>query len=1522
MHPVPVLASLLLSGAAALADPVISEFMASNATTWKDGHGNYEDWVEIWNPDAAAVALAGWRLTDSATNPQKFVFPPRLVPPGGRVMVVCSGRSGSVDGSPHVDPQGHLHASFSLTKSGEYLALIKPDGMTKTSEFAPAYPPQVTDLSYGSRAAAESLVNATTAVRYLAPTTATPDTAVTNWRAPAFNDASWRAGTGSGIGFEQGSPVGVWLMDEPAGAAAAADASGSGHPAAPNGTGQVFGVAGAARTGTAAGFDGNGGLTVPFSAKLNPPTTFSFAAWVRPTGGSGHRAVVSSRTGSPGAQRGYVLYLTPSNTWEYWTGTGTTWHVVAGGPAAFDTWTHVAITRSSSGTKRLYLNGVQAASTSGGYSPNITAAHGFHLGSGDDTGGAFRFVGQLDDAAFFPTELPALMVQQHRDQGAGSFPTPLYPFHYQNDVQSIVAAVNPGVYTRHRFSVADPALLASLRLRIKYDDAHVAYLNGVEVARGNFAGVRAFNSVADTDRTDTQAVVFEDTDISAAALPALVKGTNVLAIHGFRRSQAHADFLLAPVLEAGLSPAALGSGFFAAATPGESNAGASVDPGPAIGAVTHTPAEPVQGETITVIAQVTPRLAPIASVSLVTRVMYTPEAPAVAMTDAGPAPGATDGSRLYTAEIANSGGVATKRMLRYFITATDTAARTWRAPYPVDLTNADGVSQSPQYFGLVVKDPALTAGLPIMQWFTSDITNSDTRTGSRASVWYGGRFYDNIYVRQRGGYTSAGSQKFNFNAGDGIVVNETLGRVGEVNMNGSGADPNYYRVAGSYEMLRTSGHPACEAFNVAMYRNGSFQRVAVLIEQMDEDYLKRWGYDPDGAMYKFVQRLGETPLPGGDYSNSPAFGDTLYGIEKKTRTQEGMGDLEEFVTGLNTGTAEQRKTHLFANLNLPNFINFMAMRPILSDSDTNRKNFYFYRDTDGSREWYVFPWDKDGTMSGTINPWQATFTYRAEASSTKQWNVLWEQGYQSPEIRAMVGRRIRTLMDTMMGPAGTPAGTSVLELRLAAVRATMVPLPPGVSISNYNNISSWISWLGQNRNSLYNTYGPSSSFGMIPAAASATAASTVSIDSADPNPAAGSQELEHLVLRNGGAEAVDLSGWTLGGGGLSHTFKSGTVLAGTAITSTLNRAFVCNHRAAFRTRPGSPATAEYLLGDYDDALSARGGTVELRTAVGTLVSSFVLPAAPTPAQQQLRITKLMYAPPEPTAAELAAAPGVEAKDFEYIELRNIGATTLDLAGCRFTDGIDFTFPIDSVLAAGARLVLAANPAAFDRRYGAGRNRLGPYAGVFDNAGERVRLVDAVGEEILDFTYAPGWFPASDGGGYALVMRDDIATPYANWGLPEKCALSGTPGGAPAEAQVFFSYEYAGWRNYVFSESERADPSVSGPGVVLNDASISNLLAFALMLDPRAPDLAKLPELTVVPDGGQTYPALRFRRWKSTPTTRYVFESAASLTNGAWQPGGVVAATVDHGDGTVTVTLRDSQPIGTASGRFLRLKIEM
>ncbi|HUT09819.1 MAG TPA: lamin tail domain-containing protein, partial [Thermoguttaceae bacterium] len=120
---------------------VISEFLAVNTKTLLDEDSQYRDWIEIHNPTAAAVDLEGWYLTDELTDLRQWQFPSVTVEPGGYLLVFASEK----------DRLGaELHTNFKLADQGEYLALVRPDGLTVEFAFDPTYPaPQVADVSYG-----------------------------------------------------------------------------------------------------------------------------------------------------------------------------------------------------------------------------------------------------------------------------------------------------------------------------------------------------------------------------------------------------------------------------------------------------------------------------------------------------------------------------------------------------------------------------------------------------------------------------------------------------------------------------------------------------------------------------------------------------------------------------------------------------------------------------------------------------------------------------------------------------------------------------------------------------------------------------------------------------------------------------------------------------------------------------------------------------------------------------------------------------------------------------------------------------------------------------------------------------------------------------------------------------------------------------------------------------------------------------------------------------------------------------
>ena len=143
MFPRVFLLALWLAGVAwGQSSLVISEFLASNSQVLADADGDYPDWIEIQNTGNAPLNLLGWSLTDDPANSAKWRFPATNLNGGAFLVVFASGKDRAAAG-------GALHANFSLAADGEYLGLFAPEAKTAASDFAPNYPAQKTDVSFG-----------------------------------------------------------------------------------------------------------------------------------------------------------------------------------------------------------------------------------------------------------------------------------------------------------------------------------------------------------------------------------------------------------------------------------------------------------------------------------------------------------------------------------------------------------------------------------------------------------------------------------------------------------------------------------------------------------------------------------------------------------------------------------------------------------------------------------------------------------------------------------------------------------------------------------------------------------------------------------------------------------------------------------------------------------------------------------------------------------------------------------------------------------------------------------------------------------------------------------------------------------------------------------------------------------------------------------------------------------------------------------------------------------------------------
>ena len=99
------------------------------------------------------------------------------------------------------------------------------------------------------------------------------------------------------------------------------------------------------------------------------------------------------------------------------------------------------------------------------------------------------------------------------------------------------------LYLRYAFDVDDSGTVAGLKLRMKYDDGFVAYLNGKRVASANAPAATRWNSGATTTHDDSLALQFESFDITAHR-DQLRAGKNVLAIHGLNGGLTSSDMLI------------------------------------------------------------------------------------------------------------------------------------------------------------------------------------------------------------------------------------------------------------------------------------------------------------------------------------------------------------------------------------------------------------------------------------------------------------------------------------------------------------------------------------------------------------------------------------------------------------------------------------------------------------------------------------------------------------------------------------------------------------------------------------------------------------------------------------------------------------------------------------------------------------------------------------------------------------------------------------------------------------------
>ena len=183
---------LLFAGVSSHAQDIyISEVVPDNGGAFLDADGDASDWIELYNNTAGHINLAGWHLTDNAASPTQWTFPATNIAPGGLLVVFASDKDRAVSGS-------ELHTNFKLKSSGEYVALVRPDGSTEDGF---TFPELGEGVSFGREFTA--LFDAVVLDEGATCTYHIPESAADQlgWQQPYFDDSTWSTGR-TAVGYD------------------------------------------------------------------------------------------------------------------------------------------------------------------------------------------------------------------------------------------------------------------------------------------------------------------------------------------------------------------------------------------------------------------------------------------------------------------------------------------------------------------------------------------------------------------------------------------------------------------------------------------------------------------------------------------------------------------------------------------------------------------------------------------------------------------------------------------------------------------------------------------------------------------------------------------------------------------------------------------------------------------------------------------------------------------------------------------------------------------------------------------------------------------------------------------------------------------------------------------------------------------------------------------------------------------------------------------------------------------------
>ena len=491
-----------------------------------------------------------------------------------------------------------------------------------------------------------------------------------------------------------------------------------------------------------------------------------------------------------------------------------------------------------------------------------------------------------------------------------------------------------------------------------------------------------------------------------------------------------------------------------------------------------------------------------------------------------------------------------------------------------DVATAPFDGDTINYFGLVVAPADITGNsLPVFHWFVDpdefdNLINVDFLTNNKidAVVAYGDQVIDNATVRVRGSGSRFFDKKgFKFELPDGYLLDFGEFANTPVDEFGIVADWADWSVASaqvSWEIFNAETNSQTSTFFTRVEQNGDFYGVYRFQELYDGTWRTANGFK-DGEFYQAEE---------GGWNTSNV------GFDQKEPDEEDYTNIHAVRDILNSPSSAEKTAWVYANVDVPEMVNYMALTSLTRHTDQSYHNYYVARDGSTGR-WSQVEWDLDLTWRteyGGIPGFGDPVTTPDVIGS-----ALMDSVWEVPEFQAMYWTRLQSLVDQYL------SDDSLVDRRRELIDG----------IGATNSALDFNKW---GHSDIYNSSFFNRDFqNAIDARQAVFAAESrlpgspvanpdIVINELHYNPAG--DDAEFLELYNGSNKAVDLSGWQIDG--IDLTINYGTViLPGQYLVFT-------DGDAQFRTQsPGNIIVG----GEYSGGLSGGGETVTLLDASGSVI---------------------------------------------------------------------------------------------------------------------------------------------------------------------------------------------------------------------------------------------------------------------------------------------------------------------------------